>query len=678
METHHQEAGELVRPDDESWIEATDIESVLTRWPERVDLLFDALDLERDGLGGVKPALEAGRRAEACQALIAYYRGPGRCQWILDRLPEPVEQHEERAAEVSDGDVRVANAVGTVPEREHEAWDWNYRGPNRDREYAYELNRHPYFTQLLLGYRASGEEEYAATFDKVVRDWVLHTVCPGDEHQNWWTWRVLETGLRVRHWAPAFHGFADSDAFSPVARLLMLSSLVEHGRYIRRHHWQNHNHALMEHAGLNLLALAFPEFKEAADWHQYVRDEMLSEIEQQVYPDGAHDELSSSYHWCSLSNYEQFAADCRAAGRDVGKDYHHRLERLYDYWVGLVRPTGSLPQNNRSNFMRPARIVQKAATTYQRPDWRYIVTNGREGDPPAGAPSRMAPWAGHLVSRSGWEEDALWSLFDVGPAGHGLVHADALHFSASAYGKDFLVDSGKFWHERGQWLNYALSSRSHNVILPDGCEQKPLPKKTDTPLAEDHWAITDTFDFARGTHSLYKDLDGEAAHTRIVVFLRDLGWVVVDRMRSDRPRELMAMWRFRPEREVELQANGALSTTDTEGANLSITPVGPVQWRAALCRGQEKPHLQGWYSWGNAAWAPNPCAELRGKVGEDTTFAWILLPTPEGDAPVPAGTTLHVENRTASLAFATAGGENIRLQVPLENGHPLVRISDAR
>ncbi len=668
----HKEKGELVNPDDKSWMDAGSIQSVLERWPERVDLLLAALDLTHPGLTDVKEAVVADNKEKACRALLNYYRGPGRCEWILERLPDPSEMDAERAEEVNDGRIRVANAVGDVPGREHETWDWNYRGPNQDREYAYELNRHPFFSRLLLGYRATGKEEYAATFDRLVRDWVLHTICPGDEHQNWWTWRVLETGIRVRHWAPAFHGFAEADAFSPAARLLMLSSLVEHGRYIRKHHLRNHNHALMEHAGLNLLALAFPEFKEAEPWREYVLQEMLGEIEHQVYPDGAHDELSSAYHWCSLTNFEQFAVDNRAAGRNVGEEYNQRLEAMYDYWVGLVRPTGTLPQNNRSTLMRPAQQILKAADIYRRPDWRYIATNGRKGDRPEGLPSRMAPWAGHLVSRSGWEKDALWSFFDAGPAGHGLVHADALHFSASAYGKDFLIDSGKFWHERDKWLRFALSSRSHNVILPDGCMQQPFPKKTDSPLPEGQWAITELFDFARAGHSLYEEMDDEAEHTRIVVFVRDTGWVVVDRMRSDRPLELTALWHFHPDRNVEMQEGGILTTADANGANLSLTPVGPVAWNGKLCRGQEEPYLQGWYSWANADWKPNTCAELRGDARDDTVFAWIILPGRDGIAPQPDAAALEVKDGTAKVNFTVPGTKPITLNIPLDEGRPVL------
>ncbi|MFW5982597.1 MAG: heparinase II/III family protein, partial [Candidatus Brocadiia bacterium] len=686
------ERGELIRPEDESWTEATSVDDVIERWPGRVDMLLEAIDLDREGLEDVKAAVESDDRAQACRALLEYYEDTGRCEWIVERLPEPNERHLEIADDILERKHHKGDTVGTVPVQ-NGAWDWNYTGPKENREYAFNLNRHQFFKHLLLAWQKTGEKKYAEAFDRIVRDWIVHTVYPGEDHQYVWTWRVLEAGLRMRSWLPAFHGFLESDGFSPAGRLLMLSSFVQHGEYIKMHHWEKHNHALMEFDGLNRLGLALPELEKAEEWHRYAMEKMLGEMDHQVYPDGAHDELSSGYHWVSLSSYEAIADICRDAGRDVPEDYRERLVDMYDYWVGLVRPDGSMPQNNRSDRSRPIDRIVRAAEKYDRPEWRYIVTNGKEGERPEGLPSRFAPYAGHLVSRSGWGEDALWSFFDAGPAGAGWVDPDALHLSVTAFGKDFLIDSGRFWYERDKWTTFAHSSRSHNVILIDGCEQEAKPKKTNDPLPRKHWGITEGLDYARATHERFEGLEGEVAHTRTVVFVRDVGWVVVDRVETDgeetvepempgegddepvttreaRPRTLTPMWRFRPEREVQIAEGDALITTDEEGANLSITPVGSVDWDVELIRGQEDPHLQGWYSEKSTEWEPNTCAEYHGRIEDDAVFAWIMLPTEQGTAAPAEGATLEVSDDGATVEFSTRSGEEMTVTVPLSAGEP--------
>jgi len=665
------ERGELIQPESDAWLEATSIDDVLERWPRRVDLLLDALDLDRPDLAKVKAAVEAGDKAGACRALLDHYKAKGGARWVVDRLGKPGDANVKRADQLLAN--RVPSHAGWVEvPSEHGAWDWNHTGPKRNREFAFQLNRHAFFLHLLQAYRKTGDEKYARAFDQRLRDWVLHTQCPGKKHAYVWTWRVLEAGLRMRSWTASFHGFLDADAFSPAGRLLMLASFVEHGRYIRMHHWNHHNHALMEFDGLNRLGLALPELAEAEAWHEHALERMVHEMDAQVYPDGAHDELSSGYHWVSLHSYEEVADVCRDAGRKVPDPYRERLVDMYDYWAGLLRPDGSLPQNNRSDRKNGARRLLRAAERYKRPDWRYIATAGAEGEKPQGPPSRFAPYAGHLVSRSGWGPDAMWSFFDAGPAGAGWVHADATHLSVSAFGKDFLVDSGRFWYMRDRWTRFAHAAASHNLVMIDGCDQAPAPKKTDQPLGQPHWAVTDTFDFARKTHDQYRGLEGEAAQTRIVVFLRGVGWVVVDHIQTDRPRKLTAMWRYRPERQVQIGAGAAILTADDQGANLSVTPLGPLDWKPQLVRGREDPSLQGWYSEVTTEWAPNTCAELNASVNGDATFAWIILPTPQGPAQPAAQATFSLADGVAVIAFDDPRGRRHTVKVPLERGRPEV------
>jgi len=663
------EAGELIRPDSDAWRSWTQVEDVLEHRPQRVALLIEALDTDRPAMRHVKTLWDRGDRVAACEALLAYFDEDAEGGWILDLLPEPNDRHVELADEVLAGKARKGNRVGEVP-TQHGAWDWNYTGPVDNREFAFKLNRHAFFVHLLLAYQKTGDERYAAAFDRLIRDWVLHTVYPGEKHQYVWTWRVLEVGLRMRPWPPAFHGFLKSDAFTPAGRLLMLSSFVQHGRYLKMHHWEKHNHALMEHDGLNRLGLALPELREAEGWHRYAVREMLEEMEHQVYPDGAHDELSSGYHWVSLNSYEQIVEVCDAAGREVPEAYRDRLVEMYDYWVGLVRPTGTLPQNNRSDRSDPTGRVLRAAERYDRPDWRHMVTQGEQGQPPEGLASRMAPWAGHLVSRDGWGPRAMWSFFDMGPAGAGWVHPDALHLSVTAFGKDFLVDAGRFWYMRDQWTDFAHSSRSHNVILIDGRDQQPQPKKARRPHPEADWAITPAFDFGRATHDRFEKLEGKAAHTRVVTLIKGVGWIVIDRITTDRPRELTALWRFRPERTVKPADAGAIVTADDAGANLSITPLGDMPWSVDLIRGQKQPHLQGWHSDRTTEWEPATCASLTGKIEGDAVFGWVILPVETGEAVPARDATWLVRDDAAIVQFDDATGRSHHYRIPLDTGQP--------
>lgn len=652
------EIGKQVFPENEGWLTWTSIEDLCTHRGDRVKLLMESLDLQREDLAEVAKAWRAGDAPAACRALLAHYRDPNTQPWL-----RPGGEAKAGPGVLASADEAVKNRfrrgkyTDDVPLR-NGSWNWNHCGPRKYREWGFALNRHPFLGHLSRAWRATGEDAYAGTFDRIVRDWVLHVPCPGEKHQYTYTWRVLEAGIRLRTWVPAFYAMQPAESFSPAGRLLMLSSLAEHGAYVRAHHWDHHNHTLMELDGLVRLALGFPEFKQAAAWREHALKRMLAEMDHQVYDDGAHDELSSGYHWVSLHSYENFADACRQAGQELPAEYRRKLVAMYDYWAWLCRPDGSLPMNNRSDRQQAASKLRRAAAAYRRPDWRYIATAGRKGERPAGLASRFMPWAGQLISRSDWRAGSQWSFFDVGPAGHGWVHADKLHVSIRADGQDWLVDAGRFWYERDRWSRYAGHSRAHNVVLIDGCGQELAQRRAEKPIAEDRYAIGESRDWARGSIAAFAGLEGAATHTRTLVYLRGRGWLAVDRVATDRPRKLTAHWHFHPDAKVTDTPKGIVARVGEK--QFTVRPAG-LNWRVQLVRGQEKPEVLGWYCQRTPDWQPNTVAVHTAGIEKTATFAWVLWP---GDSP-PTAELLTAEGKTVKVRLSFPDGEEETLDVEM-------------
>jgi len=620
------------------------VAAVVEAHPDRVRRLFERLDTERDDLAAVREAWTGGNPAAAGRELLAYYSEGGTASWLRrDPGSDGESSGNHPAADALLDDEFTFQGVTGHPPRE-DGLDWTHRGPNDDVEWAYFLNRHAYFETLLEAYLDTGEERYAAAFDSFVRDWVRSNPAPDGEVGEA-PWRTLEVGIRMGNaWPTAFYGFQSADAFTPAGRLLMLSAVPDQAAYLRAYHRRGSNWTTMELSGLARAAVCWPEFAADDDWFAHARDVLVDELDDQVYPDGVQDELTSHYHRVALRNFESFADTARAGGRSLPAAFEATLEAMWTYLAASMRPDGSRPLNNDSDRGDVADALLAAAGEYGRPEWRYVATNGVAGERPADPPSRFFEWAGQLISRSGWDAGAHWSFFDVGPWGSGHQHSDKLHLSVAAGDRDLLVDSGRFAYS-GDLAErfcepYATHSRGHNVVLVDGAGQRPTERVADAPRS-DAATIAPEYDVASGTFAAgFDGIDGEAVHDRALYYRRGSYWVVADRIRTDRPRRLEALWQFHPD--CDVATDGSIHTTDDGETNLRVIPAG-LDWEYRIVEGQESP-LQGWYSEEYNHAEPSPTAVCETDVDGTATFAWVLAPG-EGTPPDPDVTLADGEIR---------------------------------
>lgn len=171
----------------------------------------------------------------------------------------------------------------------------------------------------------------------------------------------------------------------------------------------------------------------------------------QFYPDDTQEELTSGYNLVALTALVEF--------RNIINNLHKdklpgslSFENMWNYLAYTASPDGLNILNNDTDEAPMKEDILKNAPLYNRKDWLYIFSNGKEGTKPAGYASGYYNYARQLVSRSGWTKDDQWSFFDVGPTGvNGHQHYDKLHISTYAYGRPLLVDNGRFTHKWDNW-----------------------------------------------------------------------------------------------------------------------------------------------------------------------------------------------------------------------------------
>lgn len=627
------------------------VDEVVALHPDRVARLLAALDLASMGIeADLAPA-------DACRAILAYYR---------------TRETREGAGAGRDGAVATADAAldstftfydvtGTVPRRPDGGLTWEHRGPVDDREWALALNRHTYLMALVSAWRETGDAKYAAGWNDIVTDWILANPYPAADN-NMETWRGLEVHFRVLRWAEGFDALQDAPEFEDATRILLLSSILDHVHYLRNFHKSTSNWLAMEMNGLATAAVAWPEFKESAVWLDYAVAKLTPELARQVYPDGVQMELTSHYHWVTLRNFELFAETVRKGGRTLDGAWDDTIERMYGYLADSMRPDGFGVLNNDSDRDDNRARVLAAANVFGREDWRYLASNGAEGIAPEGPPSRVYPWAGHLIMRDGFGARAQWAFFDAGHMGIGHWHFDKLHLSVAAYGRDILVDSGRYTYVGGPWREYFRGTSSHNTVLIDGASQKAHAKTGEDLSGQ--FVRTETFDAAYGVfEDGYEGFEGAARHERAVYYQRGAFWLVLDRVKIERPGTIAVHWHFHPDCTVTADGLDTVSVDEGKG-NVRIVPSGEPHWRRRLARGEETPAILGWYSPSYNIKEPTTTAVYETEGVGEFAFAWLILPAEgmPGD-----GTVTVVKGPTgAYMCKVHAGGRDFTVEMTLD------------
>lgn len=647
-----------------NWKEITTVEETCEAYPDLMAAMLDKFNLDYPGMEKVKRAEESGNIVEACKQLLKYYKNSSTCQALRKTQPKPTTKSNAETDTILNNIFVVQNVRGQVPYCEDGHRNWYYKGPNNDSEWAWLSNRHSQLNQVFLTYLATGNPKYAKYIDLFLRDFIIKSYPYSGIRGSGSIWRGLEVAARIKVWSKIFYGLVNSKYLSSSTQLLMLCSLPDHAHYNRCFHSSN-NWLTMEISALATVATNFPEYKMSNEWLNYSVSTMTESMKQQVYPDGVQTELTSHYHSVALQNFELFKNICDNAGYPLPDFFHNTIEKMYAYKAFTMRPNGYCILNNDSDLGSDRSSVLKAAEIYHKPEWVYIATNGASGTKPSTGPSYFFPYSGQLISRSGFDADAHWSFFDVGPWGSGHQHNDKLNITISAYGRDLLVDAGRFAYTGDvarKFRRYACGSQGHNVILIDGRGQMPGTLLAREPVPNGSWKITDKYDYAQSSFDKFIDIKGKCEHSRALYYERGKMWVVIDRISTDRPRKIEVLWHLHPSCTVIEDGNNVM--TANEKGNLTIIPVGNQKWDINFVKGQEEPEIQGWYSVEYNKYESNVCAIFSSKIISTDRFIWVLFPSEKATMGMKAF-IISENSKEIKLRVSNAQNDEWTVSIPL-------------
>jgi len=503
-------------------------------------------------------------------------------------------------------------------------------------------------------------------------------------------------GIRMQGPIPGgFFGFQRSPDVSASARALLVLAAGQHNAALAVDGGHpgsgTPNWEMTQWQGLVASCVTFPELRGCAALVGLALEELEALLVGGVYADGVETEMASGYDMGTAGDFFNTLRLLRLAGLPPPPpSFSARVEAMWNYGAFVADAAGCLPRNGDSDLCGNG-FSEEVADYFGRPDWRFARSNGASGTPPApvnGSFSSVFPWAGQVVLRSGFEKDATWVWFDVGPYGSsGHAHRDKLTLNLHARGAMLLVDSGRFAYQ-GKDLSaqlhveYGRNTSAHNTLTIDGCDQLPLPPLASEPIPAASVVFAPAFDAAYGAMSAFNGLAGAATHTRGVHYQRRAAgaaegdWVaVVDRVGGGggRRRAVQATWHAHPNAStvaVDAGAGFALvggavgATGAPSAAQVCVVAArggAAAQWgAAAVVRGRRQGGGATWQGWFSAtyddAWEASVAVFDAEGVADGAVFAWLLVPS-AGAAPCSghAASVLEVAAEAVRLAVSVNG-----------------------
>jgi hypothetical protein len=480
----------------------------------------------------------------------------------------------------------------------------DYRDPRLvgDIKYLWELNRHLHIVTLAQAHALSGNPRYGQGIRRLLESWF--DACPYRMGPNWSS--ALEAGIRLINWSIAWQllGGAASPLFrnddGARFRRRWLDAVYQHARFIRGHfsfYSSANNHLIGEAAGLFVAGLTWPHWPQVRKWCAEAAGILEREALLQNAPDGVNREQAVSYQQFGLDLLLFPLLAGRANGKSFSAAFESRIEAMIEYLASIMDAGGNVPMIGDSDdgcaagLAAPGNsccyrsLLATGALLFGRSDFRAKAgvlddktrwlfgedadTAFRgQGTTGARLPVRQAfPEGGYYILGCDFEtETEIRLVADAGPLGYRTIaahgHADALAFTLSVGGTEFLIDPGTYaYHTESLWRDYFRGTAAHNTLRVDGVSQS-RPGGNFMWLEKANagcslWMSSAERDVFEGWHDGYARLRDPVVHRRRIIVDKPARRIVVaDRLQMSGAHEVELFFHCSDRCQVEPAADG--------------------------------------------------------------------------------------------------------------------------
>lgn len=433
---------------------------------------------------------------------------------------------------------------------------------------------------LLHAFRATSDPLYARKLLTLVESFID----TGMAKPNAWNdchAAAFRTMVLVNTWWK----LREKGVLPPASAEKILGALVRHGEFLMdpSHFDHGHNHGITQSGALLALATSFPDLPDAPRWAETARRRVAQCMLEMVDADGFLVENSAYYHFYALEKFWEIRSYAGRFGIDFAPVFEAKLRQMIRFATYLLQPDQSIPLLGASlpRTLRPRGIYRDIADN--DPNLRYVLTKGTEGTAPESA-SRVFPNTGLTILRSGWGRGGDFTeqtqvVFDYGPYRTSHSDLDGLNFTLFGGGGELLSDSGLYSYEKDPVREYFHGTAAHNTVLVDGMDQLEGSPAAGTFREGDGYA------YQAAQHALYPGVE----HARAVALLGKNLVLVVDRLKSDRPRQYELLFHLAPDLDARTNGLDVTGTGPRPGQRLGVVPLVRENVNLAVYRGNQSP-----------------------------------------------------------------------------------------
>jgi hypothetical protein len=204
------------------------------------------------------------------------------------------------------------------------------------------LNRHQWLVHIGQAYRLTGDERYAETCARLLRDWMLAN--PPGVGINWASSR--EVAMRIISWCWVLLLFLRSKALSPALFAEMLAGIAAHASHVETYLAPSvvpDTPRTREALGLFYAAVVFPDLGPARRWLALAENILRAEIDRPVLDRGASVEQSTRDLRDTVETYLHFVVLAARNGVAIPPAISERVQGMIDALLSVRRPDGIIP-----------------------------------------------------------------------------------------------------------------------------------------------------------------------------------------------------------------------------------------------------------------------------------------------------------------------------------------------